>query len=761
MGEVYRAHDEQLHREVAIKLLPATDSEDPTARARLLNEARAAAALNHPSICTVHEVGEADGQVYIAMELVEGRPLSDSVRERALPLHDVVRHGRQIADALAHAHGRQILHRDLKSANVVLTADGRAKVLDFGLAKRMAERHGEGTTRSLPGTLTEPGMLVGTVAYMAPEQLRGQPADVRSDVWALGVVLYEMAAGKRPFSGDSTFELSANILNQPVSIPRDVPVALRSIIEKCLEKQPERRYQLATEVSAALGTIEAGTESSRVWLTRRSAVAAAVAMAILAAVITVTNIERFRSGWAGSARIESMAVLPLENLSGDAAQDYFADGMTEVLSTDLARLTGLRRVTARSSVVRYKGASKTLAEIARELNVDALLTGSVHRSGQRVSITAQLLDPATGVQLWTNRYERELQDVLALRNDIVTAIVREINAQLSPSEEQRLASARTVHPEAFEAYLKGRFHWYKQTREDFDLAERYFQLAIDKDPDYALAYAGIASVWFMRTDAGWQPATETFPKAKEFMAKAIALDDDVAELHMQLANQLCAIEWDWAGAEREYRRALELHPNLADAHFFFGHLQLVLGRIEESNRLMQRGLELDPLNDFHRSFFGWHLNYLRRYDEAISIFQRLLPTGPNRASNFLGLWGAYHRKGLYDQALSAAKDYLVAAGHREFADTLGISADQSAYRAAMRRAGDAMAGRSAAQHIPATRVARMYAHAGDNDSALLWLERAYDNREPALMRLGVFWDWVDLHSDARFQDLLRRLKLRV
>ncbi len=761
MGEVYRAHDEQLDRDVAIKLLPASSIKDPAARARLLREARAAAALNHPTICTIHEVGEAEEQAYIAMELVYGKPLSERVHGQALPLDEVLRNGGQIADALAHAHERQIVHRDLKSANVLMTSDGRVKVLDFGLAKKMSALEVAETTQALG--LTEPGALVGTLAYMAPEQLRGEPADARSDLWALGVVLYEMAVGKRPFSGQSGFELSSDILNRPrAPFPRNVPVALRAVIDKCLEKQPVRRYQQASEVRAALEAIQAGTAtpwSGLVYrLARRPWFAAGVGVAVLAAVLTGLNLERIRTRWlGGTPRIESLAVLPLENLSGDSTQDYFADGMTEVLSTDLARLGALRRVTARGSVNPYKGTSKPPADIARELNVDALVTGSVLRSGGRVSITAQLLDPATGVQLWTNRYERDLQDVLVLRNEIVSAIVREIDAQLSPGEQQRLASARSVNPEAFEAYLKGRFHWYKQTREDYDLAERYYQLALDKDPNYALAYAGLASVWFMRGDAGFQPPRETFPKATTFMAKAVALGDDVADLHVALGNYKSVTEWDWAGSERELQRALELNPNLAEAHFFYGHLLLVTKRIEESNREMQRGLELDPLNDFHRSFYGWHLNYLHRYDEAIPIFQKLLPTGPNRASNYLGLWGAYYRKGMHEQALMAAKDYFVATGDREFADALGT--DRAAYRAGMKRAGDVMVERSKDKHVPAIRIARMFAHAGDKDSALRWLERAYENREPAMMRLGVFWDWLDLHPEPRFQELLRRMKL--
>jgi eukaryotic-like serine/threonine-protein kinase len=767
MGEVYRAHDEQLDRDVAIKVLPADSIEDPALRARLLREARAAAALNHPSICTIHEVGEADGQSYIAMELVEGLPLSDIVSGRALPSDQGLRYGIQIADALAHAHARQIIHRDLKTGNVVVTPDGRVKVLDFGLAKRISDLDfAEAITESrVPGTLTEAGSLVGTLAYMAPEQLCGQPADIRSDLWALGVVLYEIFAGRRPFTGQSTFELSSNILKMPPApFPPSVPMALRAVIDKCLEKLPAGRYQTASEVRVAIEAIQAGTttySSGLLYrLRKRPWLASAAAIVVLAAATIVLNLEQLRTGLlGGSPSIESLAVLPLDNLSGDSTQDYFADGMTEALSTDLARLGGLKRVTARSSVMRFRGTSAPLAQIARELGVDALVTGSVLRSGDRISITAQLLDPISGQQLWSNRYERRLQDVLVLRNEIVSAIVREIDAQLSPAEQARLASARTVNPEAFEAYLKGRFEWSKQTREGFDLAERYYQLALEKDPEYALAYAGLSSVWFMRADVGLRSPAETFPKASEFMDKAIALDDSAAELHVHLGNQKAAVTWDWEGAERAYQRALQLNPNSADVHFFYGHLLLVMRRVDESNRLMQRGLELDPLNEFQRSFYGWHLNYLRRYDEAIPIFLKLLPSGPNRASNYLGLWGAYYRKRMYPEAVNAAKEYFVATGDRDFADALGSGADVATYRAAMKRAGDAMVARSAERHVAALRIARMFAHAGEKDLALHWLERAYENHESTMMRLGVFWDWLDLHGEPRFQDLLRRLNL--
>jgi TolB-like protein/tRNA A-37 threonylcarbamoyl transferase component Bud32 len=763
MGEVYRAHDEQLDREVAIKVLPADSFADAMARARLLREARAAAALNHPAICTIHEVGEADGQSYIAMELVDGQPLSDRVREGAMRLDDVLRCGRQIADALAHAHARQIVHRDLKPANVVAGPDGRITVLDFGLAKRIRDSGPSLATTEThdAAPLTEAGTVVGTLGYMAPEQLRGEPADTRSDIWALGVLLYEIATGTRPFTGQSRFELSSNILNAPPRpLPAAVPMTLRAVIDRCLEKQPARRYQSATEVRAAIEAIQAGTASyGRALAYRRPWLTAAVAAVIVAALAAAFGRDAIRTRLSGgSSRIDALAVLPLENLSGDPSQDYLADGMTEVLSTDLARLGGLQRVTARSSVVRFKGARSSLAEIARELNVDALVTGAVQRSGDRISVTAQLLDPATGNQLWSNRYEHYLQDVLVLRNEIVSAIVRELRAQLSPSEQARLASARPINPEAFEAYLKGRFEWFKQTRESFDLAERHFQHALAKDPSYALAYAGLASVWFMRGDVGFGRPSDTLPKARAFMDQAVALDDSVAELHIALGNQHC-IALDWAACERSYRRGLELNPNSADAHFFYGHLLIVTNRVEEANRMMQRGVELDPLNDFHRSFYGWHLNYLQRYDEAIPLFQKLLQAGPNRGSNYLGLWGAYYRQGRYADALAAAREYFVATGDRMFADALVSGADRTAYRASMKQAADAMVVRSQQSHVPALRIARMFAHAGDNDAALQWLERAYENRESALMRLGVYWDWLDLHADPRFNNLLRRLNL--
>ena len=548
MGEVYKAHDEQLDRDVAIKVLPAGSFRDPTARARLLREARTASKLNHPHICTLHEVGEADGQAYIAMGLVEGQPLSARLAGGALPVEQVLRYGLQLADAVAHAHQRGIIHRDLKSANVIITPEGRAKVLDFGLAKRLGrEELAEATTQTMD-SLTGPGAVVGTLAYMAPEQLRGQPADARSDIWALGVVLYEMAAGQRPFQGQTGFELSSAILSQPPPpLPPGpsgtLPAELEAVIARCLEKEPAQRYQRSKEVQTALEAVQSGgpLPAWPAWkyaLSRRRWLALATALVIIVAVLAVLDVGGLRGrllGGAATPKFDSLAVLPLANLSGNPEQDYLAEGMHEALITDLAKLSGLRRVIARASVMSYQKTDKPLRQIARELGVNAVITGAVQREGDRVRITAQLINPATGEQLWANRYERELRDVLSLEGEIVTAITREIRVQLTPQEKARLASARPVNPEAHEAYLKGKFYINKSTPEGFEKGLAYFRQAIEKDPTHPLPYVMLALA-YDTIGHSERPLPDAFEKSKALVQKALELDETLPEAQVALAE---------------------------------------------------------------------------------------------------------------------------------------------------------------------------------------------------------------------------------
>lgn len=726
MGEVYRAHDERLGRDVAIKVLPDSSFSDPAAHARLVREARTASKLNHPHICTIYEVGESNGQAYIAMELVEGQTLSAQLATGPLPADQVFRYGLQLADALAHAHDRGVVHRDFKSANVVITPEGRVKVLDFGLAKHLSGEESVQTTTQ--ASLTAPGTFVGTLAYMAPEQLGGQQADPRSDVWALGVVLYEMVSGARPFQGHTHFELSSAILRElPMRLPSHVPTELTVVIERCLEKELARRYRQGSEVRAALQAIQMGAApASVVWRSR---------------------LARRR-----------LAVLPLQNLSGDAEQEYFVDGTHEALITDLASISALR-VIARSSVMRYKGKEAPLAEIAEQLKVDLVLTGSVMRLGDRVRITAQLLDVSTEEHLWAGRYDRGLLDVLSLQNEIVVAIARAIELQITPQEQARLARGRPVNPEAYEAYLKGRFHWFKVSREQYDNALKYFQLALEKDPNYALAHAGIANTWLMRGDAGVVPAREAFPKVKAAVSRAIELDDTLAEVHEISGNAKFLYEWDWSGAESEFQRAIQLNPNYADAHSFYSDFLISMRRFEEAAAESERALELDPLSSFLHCFRGWHLVYLRQYDDAIAQLQKTLSADPNFSSAHLGLWGAFHQKGMLEEALEEAKKFFAALGDREVEQSLVGGYDEDGYPGAMRRAAAMLAERASRTYVPAMRIARLYAHASEKDRAFEWLERAYEKRETPLIHLSVGWDWDSLRDDPRFQDLLQRMNL--
>jgi serine/threonine-protein kinase len=520
MGEVYRARDTRLERDVALKVLPAATLGDGTARARLVREARLASRLNHPHICTIYDVGETDASVdsggspeagseprsaYIAMELVEGQPLSARVAEGPLPTDQVVRYGQQLAEALAHAHGRGVVHRDLKSANVVVTPEGQVKVLDFGLAKRLTEESLAGATTVAPESLTAPGIVAGTLAYMAPEQLRGRPADARSDIWALGVVLYEMAAGRRPFVGQTGFELTAAIFSQPVPpMPAPVPGPVSGVVERCLAKEPGERYQRAGEVKAALEAVASGRDIARwptwrtaAWRRRRRLGGAAGALAILlvAATLVALDVGGVRSRWMRRADPIRLAVLPFANLSGDAGQGYLSDGLTQEMITQLGRLhPATLSVIARTSVMRYKKGDTPVDQIGRELDVDYVLEGSATRQGDRVSVAAELINVANQTTVWADKYEREFSAILTVQGQVAQNVAKALAVELLPAEEARLAIVRTVNPEAYEAYLKGITLWQTLKTADVDAAQRLFEQALEKDPSYAPAYSGLALV---------------------------------------------------------------------------------------------------------------------------------------------------------------------------------------------------------------------------------------------------------------------------
>ena len=680
-----------------------------------------------------------------------------------MPEEEVTKLGRQVADALEEAHERGVIHRDLKPGNVMVTPKGQAKVLDFGLAKLVRPV----TDTAVIESLTETPAAAGTLPYMAPEQLQGQEADARTDIYALGAVLYQMATGRRPFPEAQAPQLIAAIMNEPPQLPRGlnspVSAGLESIILKALEKDPEQRYQSSRELMADLermGGPEPLLAARRRRATRRQLLAtASVAVVALLAVTLGLNLGGLRDrllGTAAPARIESIAVLPLQNLSGDPEQDYFAAGMHDALITDLAKLRGLKRVISRSSAMRYQETDKPLPEIARELNVDAVITGSVLRSGDRVRITAQLINATTEEHLWAERYERELRDVLSLQNEIVLAIAQEIELQLTPQEQARLASARPVNPEAYEAYLKGMFHWYKLTPEDLETAMKYFELALEKDPNYALAYVGIGYFWAGRSAVGDEPPREASPKWKAAALKAVELDDTLAEAHALLAGFRWYAEWDWPAAEREFRRAVELNPNSADTHLWYSLFLAAMSRPQEARAPMERALELDPHNAFSQWVFAVELLLQRHYEEAIAQIRKSLP---DFAAAHSGLWVAFHAKGMYEEALVEAKASLTffAPGVPEVAEALERGYAQGGYAGAMRRAAEMLAEHSDRIYVKPLKIAELYACAGERDRALDWLEKAYEDRTIEMVYLSNFPAWDSLRSDPRFQDLPRRM----
>ncbi|MGH9859821.1 MAG: protein kinase domain-containing protein, partial [Candidatus Acidiferrales bacterium] len=738
MGEVYCAHDEQLDRDVALKVLPPGSFADENARARLLREARAAAGLNHPNICTVYEVGEAGGQAHIAMELIEGPCLSDRLQREGLPAVAVLRYGMQIADALAHAHERRVIHRDLKTANVVITQDDRIKVLDFGLAKRLAgEELSEATTQS-HAPLTQAGTMVGTLAYMAPEQLRGQPADARSDIWSLGVVLHEMAAGVRPFAGRTGFELCSAILNQaPARLPAKTPLELRAVIERCLAKEPSQRYQRAGEVRAALEAIQSGAaipwRGLRYALGRRPWLAVAAVAVVLVVAVLALDIGGLRSRWVGGAarpQITTLAVLPVANLTGDAEQEYFAAGMTEELITEFSRIRAFEKVAPRTSVMRYRGPDRpSLREIAAQLGVGAVLEASLLQSQGQVRANVRLIEAASERNLWAERYAREPAEVPALYSQVVGAVVGRLELPLTQEEKARLAATRTVNPEAYEAYLKGNFNILRLTQESSEIALGYFQTALEKDPSYALGYAGIATTWLSRGHMGFVPNREALPKAQAALARALELDDNHADVHFTLASSKLYQEWDWPAAEQAFQKTIELNPNIPNARLWYSDLLSVLGRQEAALAELKRGLELDPLSAFVQASAGGRLLRLGRYDEAMDLLEKAVATEPNLELAQRYLWYAHDQRQKVEEALTAAKKFFEVKGQGEIAEAMARGYQEAGYSGAMRRAADRLAEISQQQYVQGTQVAGLYAYAGDKQRALDWLETAYEQRD--------------------------------
>ena len=782
MGEVYRAEDTTLRRHVALKVLPAALTEDPDSLARFKREARVLASLDHPNIVSIHSVEESDGIRFLTMQLVEGEPLSALISRGELPVERILEIAIAMTDALAAAHEKGIIHRDLKPANIMVTREGRVKVLDFGLAKSRQEAPSllasematELMTEMEP--LTRQGLVVGTVPYMSPEQIQGRPVDPRTDIFSFGVVLYEMACGVRPFQGENPATLMSSILrDEPESIAElrsGVPQVLADTVERCLEKDPENRFQTARELHAQLveleGELTAGraevartrSRTTRFGIGARVLLAAALILTVVAGVMWLTGRGPAKPTEVTqqAPQIRSLAVLPMRNLSGDPEQDYLVDGMTEALITDLSRIADLK-VTSRSSAMRYKGTGKPLSEVAQELNVDAIVEGSVVREDDRVAVTAQLIEAASETNLWAERYEREIASILTLQGEVAQAIAGEIQVTLTPQEEALLTSSREVDPEAYEAYLKGMAQFYELTPAGLKAAQHYFEQALEKDPDYAEAHGGMALFWAGLQQMGGAPVEVATPKAKEAAERALEIDDSVAEAHYALALIRTWIDWDWEGAETAFRRAIELKPNWADVRAYYSHYLLITGRTEEAIAQMERAVEIDPYNTLVQALNGVLLENTDRCEEALDFYRSTLEAAPNHPLALGGMVRAYYCLEKYDETYAAAVANWTARGQPEAVAALESGYAKGRFEGAMSALADWKLEEAATDIAPCGGADFNLAAAGRTEEALHCLELLFEAHNPNMPYIGIFEMLRNLKSEPRFQDLLRRMNL--
>ncbi len=748
MGVVYKAQDTKLDRTVALKFLPPHLLADKEAEQRFNSEAKAASSFDHPNICTIHDIGKTDDdQSFIVMAYYKGETLKKKIERGPFKIEEAIDIVSQVAEGLKRAHKKGIVHRDIKPANIFITNDGIAKILDFGLAKVSTQTQ-----------LTAIGTTMGTVGYMSPEQTKGEEVDHRTDIWSLGIILYEMVTGKSPFKGDYEQAIMYSILNenpQPITgLRTGVPMELERIVNKALIKDQEERYQNIADILVDLKNIkkeyETGTsESKTVTVTSRPKkiiqIISGVSILVFLAVILYFL---FRPETVGP--IDSIAVLPLENLSGDPEQEYFVDGMTEAIITELSKI-GALRVISRTSVMQYKGVKKSLSSIANELNVNSLLEGSVIQSEGRVRITVQLIGLAPERHLWANNYDRDLTGFLSLSAEVATEIAREIKISLTPEEQERLTVIRKVNPEANRLYLRALYQRNKSTQKEPTLKSiEYFKQALEIDPNFALAYVGLADAYLWYSNTGYSSYEDILPKVKTAINKALEIDSTLGEAYSILSEISFSENLDWIERERNLKKVIELNPSSVDGHISYSYFLARIGRHQEALDEINMAQQLDPLSEYLYIDAATVYFYARMYDEAIESFLFALELKPDDINHKWWLAQAYLHSGMYEKAIDEFLSRNVKSPETNWA--LGYTYAIAGYTEKALKILNYLLEKEKQTYVPPYYIARLYIALGDKDKAFEWFDktgRIWTIKTDAMLD--------PIRDDPRFQKIIKRM----